>query len=444
MKKIFFLFTALVIVALSVGNPVNAQQYKLKQVSSMMGMKSESTIYVKGMRKRTEGGSMMGMPNNIVTIEQCDLKRTIKLNDQKKLYYIDPFSNEVEEVIDEDAKPAAVKTKPLATPTTTQKGGTITMWYSINDTGERKKMWGLTARHVWTYQKMKPSPDACTMKDSIIIKTDGWYIDLPQFNCPVQYKPSKTSMQPEQQKPECVDKFVTRRSGKGKLGFPLTEKRTMIMGGQGAQTSEFTTDIETLELTTGKLDSMLFEIPPGYKEAKSESELQDKMDMNAMIKQYTAQADASGKLDNGIKADVSNKKRAGVMRIGVYEPKGDQVQGQPLQTHLVLNLSSDKVEAIPVASEDEAREKNCDYTLATDFTKVKAASKVGGLLKAIKNSDPNAASSFNIDAGMVLIKLEDGSVSLQPQMSGKYEGKVDEAEKRVVEEGAKQVLKGLK
>ncbi|NOT50686.1 MAG: hypothetical protein HOP10_05370 [Chitinophagaceae bacterium] len=444
MKRVFFFLIALIIVVLSASSPARAQQYKLKQTTSVMGMKSESTIYVKGMRKRTEGGGMMGMGANLATIEQCDLQRSIKLNTQKKLYFIEPFSKNQEEVIDEDVKPVAVKTKPATTPVTTQKGGTITMWYNISDTGERKKVWGFTARHVWTYQKMKPSADACTMKDSIIIKTDGWYIDLPQFNCPVQYKPSRSMMPPnEQQKPDCIDKFVTRRSGKGKLGFPITETRTIIMGGQGAQTSEFKTDIETLELTTMKLDSMLFEIPPGYTEVKSETELQDKMDINAMIKQYgNVDANEINAAMNGVN---SGEKKPGMIRIGVYQPTGDQqVQGQPLQEYLVLNLRSDKAEAIAVNSEEEAKEKKCDYSLATDFTKIKSASKVGGLLKAIKNSDPNAASSFNIEAGMTLIKLQDGSVRLQPKLDGKYEGKVEEAEKRVLEEGARQVLKELK
>jgi hypothetical protein len=73
-------------------SPANAQQYKLKQASNMMGMKYESTVYVKGMRKRTEGGAIMGMGGNMVTIEQCDLQRTIKINDKKKLYFIEPFA----------------------------------------------------------------------------------------------------------------------------------------------------------------------------------------------------------------------------------------------------------------------------------------------------------------------------------------------------------------
>ena len=78
-----------------------------------MGMKSESTIYVKGMRKRTESGGFMGMTQP-TTIEQCDSQRTIRINDKKRIYFIEPFAKE-EEIIDEDnkmpkAKPAVAKT----------------------------------------------------------------------------------------------------------------------------------------------------------------------------------------------------------------------------------------------------------------------------------------------------------------------------------------------
>jgi len=444
MKKHLFFFTVVLLVAISPSNQTSAQEYKLRQVNSMMGMKTESTIYVKGMRKRTEPGSMMGMPAQPTTIEQCDLQRTIKLNDKKKLYFIEPFVKETDEVIDEDAKPTPpVKNKPAPVASKPQTGGVVTMWYNIGDTGERKKMYGFTARHVWTTQKMKPSPDACSMKDSMIIKTDGWYIDFPKFNCPVQYRPGKTpSPQPEKQQIDCKDRFVTRRSGKGKLGFPLSETTTMIMGNGGAQTSEFETSIETLELSTKKLDSMLFEIPPGYTLAASEADLQDKFDMNDMINQYKNQNNDNNKTNT----NPTEEKRAGVIRIGVYEPKGSdgQLQVTPLQHHLAASLISGNVDAIAVSSEEDARKYNCDYTLSTDFVKIKSGSKVGGLLKAIKNTDPNAASSYNIEANLVLIKLSDGSTRLKPTISGKYDGKIDDAAKKALDEGASQVLKGLK
>jgi hypothetical protein len=444
MKKLLFFFTAILVAVLSITNTANAQQYKLRQVNNMMGMKTESTVYVKGMRKRTESAAMMGLPAPPITIEQCDLQRTIKINNKKKLYYIEPFAKE--NVIDDDAKPTTVKTKPVtpAEPkekTTPKKGGVINMWYNINDTGERKKISGFTARHVWTSQKIKPSPDACNMKDSITIKTDGWYIDLPEFNCPVRYTSTTTAKPTEKQQPDCMDRYVTHRSGKGKLGFPLSETRTIIMGGT-AQKSEFETSLETLEFSSAKLDSMLFEIPIGYTETKNESDLQDKFDMNEMINQYKNQSK-----DNDKTNTVPNEqKKAGTIRVGVYEPKGGdgQLQAPVLQQHLVNSLKDGTIDAIAVSSEEDAKKYNCDYTLATDFVKIKSGSKVGGLLKAIKNTDPNAASSFNIEANLTLVKLSDGSIKLKPNVSGKYDGKVDDAASKALDDGSRQILKGLK
>ena len=448
MRRSCFFFAVLLITCLSIGDTARAQQYKLRQTNSMMGMKSESTIYVKGMRKRTEGGSIMGIANNVATIEQCDLQRRVKINDKKKLYFIEPFAKETEEVIDDDEKPAAAKTKPAPpvsnTPkdkTTPQTGGVISTWYSIIDTGERKKMYGFNARHVWTYQKVKPSADACTMKDSIVVKTDGWYIDLPQFNCPVQYHPDRPATRPnEMPKPDCKDRFISHRSGKGKLGFPLIETRTMKMGNAGAQTSDFETSIETLEFTTTKLDSMLFEIPPGYTEVASEDALREKLSISDMIK------DAGKNISQGQdKTSGNEQKKPGMIRIGVYEPKGDeQVQAPSLQQYMVNTLTGGNIDAITIASEEDAKKYHCDYTLATEFSKIKQGGKVGGFLKAIKNSDPNAMSSYTIEASQTLVSLSDGSTRAQPKIDGKYDGKVDDAAKKALDDGCRQVLKALK
>lgn len=435
-STLFLLTVTMMIAGTSNFSATAQQQYKLRQVTSMMGMKSESTIYVKGMRKRTEGGSMTGIGAKLATIEQCDKQRTITINDKKKLYFIEPFSKDAEEVIDDAAKPAA-KTK--ATPVVQKTGGVINMYYTITDTGERKKMYGFTARHIWTTQKIKPSPDACMMKDSMIIKTDGWYIDLPEFNCPIRYTASGNNG--GYQQPDCKDRYVSHRSGKGKLGFPLIEKRTMIMGNGLAQTSEFVTDLETLELITGKLDSMLFEIPPGYTLAKSADELQEKYEVAEIMKQ----AGSTSVATNSSASIGNEEKKTGVLRIGVYEPKSDgQVQSSVLQQHIVIALTHGIIEAVTVSTEEEAKKYNCDFLLHTDVVKVKQGSKVGGLLKAIKNTDPNAVSTYIIEVNLTLKNIADGSTHFQKNVSGKYDGKPDEAAKKAIDEGSRLVLNGLK
>lgn len=416
---------------------VSAQQYKVQQVTSMMGMKMETTVYVKGMRKRTEGGGYAGMPNNLVTIEQCDRQRTITLNTKKKLYYIEPFSKEAGEVINEEEKPS--KSKPDATPakTVSQKGGTVTMWYTITDTGERKKMYGFTARHVWTTMKMKPSADAC-IKDSMTMKTDGWYVDLPQFNCPVRHAPTQTTMAVGGL--DCKDRYVTRQSGKGKLGFPLVEKRTMIMGNRASETSQMETTLETIDFSNAKLDSMLFEIPAGYALAKNIEELQDKPDY-AGIKEMLENSSEEVK---GRRVNPDDPKKAGVVRIGVFEPAGaEQLTTSQLQTHLINSLNRGKIEAVAVTSAEEAKRYRCDWVLNSKFIQVKPASKIGGLLKAVKNADPFAASSYTIEAQLSLSNPSDGSTHSTKKVSGKFEGTAETAARKALEEGSKDLLSEL-
>jgi hypothetical protein len=157
------------------------------------------------------------------------------------------------------------------------------------------------------------------------------------------------------------------------------------------------------------------------------------------------EAKKTGKENNSQLPIITGEKKPGIIRIGVFEPKGDeQLQTSSLQQHLVGSLTGGKIEAIAITSAEDAKKYNCDYTLTSDFIKIKQATKVGGLLKVIKNADPNAASSFNIEANLNLISVSDGSTRLQPKVSGKYDGKIDDAAKKALDEGSGQVLKGLK
>lgn len=170
-----------------------------------------------------------------------------------------------------------------------------------------------------------------------------------------------------------------------------------------------------------------------------EAELQDKINARDMMEQYKKNNQDK---DNNI---ATEEKKTGIIRIGVFEPSGDdQVQGSGLQQYLAGVLTSGKIEAVSIGSEEDIAKYSCDYTLFTKFTKIKQVNKVGGLLKAIKNTDPNAASSFTIEALLTLKNVADGSTKLEQSLSGKYEGKVDEAARKALDEGSRLVLKGLK
>jgi hypothetical protein len=311
------------------------------------------------------------------------------------------------------------------------------MWYNITDTGERKKMYGVTARHVWTTQKIKPSADAC-MKDSMLIKTDGWYIDLPEFICPVRqtavYAGGSTVAG------GCRDKYITKQTGKGKLGFPLIEKRTMIMGDGKAQSNTFETDLETIEFSTAKLDSLLFEIPAGYVLAKDINELYEQMDVASIIANYSQ----GSRSQNNSSAPSAQAKKTGAIRIGILEPaSSEQLETTNLQQFIAAKLISNNVEAIAVTSLDEAKDLKCDLILQSQLTRVKQASKVGGFLKAVRNIDPYATSSYNIDVKFVLSNVKDGSIQVEKTTSGKFEGTADAAVKKALVEGSTMIVDEL-
>lgn len=424
MKKITGLLA--VVAAALLYSPLQGQEYKLRQVMHLQDTKTETTIYVKGARQRVES-SIPGMGVTLAVVEQCDLKRTIKLNDQKKLYFIAPFDAGSVEPSRKEVVEAKQQKKEV------RKGGTINIWSSIRDTGERKKMFGFTARHLWTTQKMKPSADACNMKDSMLRETDGWYIDLALYECrrgrtPVPYGDGG------RYDPDCVDKMVTHTSGKGKLGFPLYEKSRMVTGGTTVEML-----LETLELSTAKQDTLLFTIPPGYRQVSKESDLYDLQDMARVMK------DAMD--HKGEEAVVVNKeqKAPGKIRIGVFAPTGSEaIEAADLQQHLVAQINRREVEAIAVSSEAEARQYQCDYTLHTAFTNVKQEGVVGGVIKAIRRRDPTVATSYTVQGQLTLQSVKDGSEKSRQAVEGKYEGGANEAASKAVDEAWQRVLKVLK
>lgn len=247
--------------------------YKIKQTVNMNGQAMTNTTYVRGPRKRTESGGMMGMGADVAKIEQCDLKQYVKVNDKKKLYTVDPF--DTGDAAPATTRPAATKSKPVT------KGGTVTYSNNITDTGERKQMFGMTARHVKTSTVIASSADACNPMD-MKSETDGWYIDLPEFSCPINIRES-ASQYGGGARGGCQDHVVTKNTGGGKLGFPLSETRTMTMDSD----TSVTQSTETIEFSKAPLVASLFDVPQGYTLASNPQDLYGKPD-------YTAIARGSG------------------------------------------------------------------------------------------------------------------------------------------------------
>lgn len=237
------------IVALLVPMAVQADDLHIKK-SILVGGNFVSTTEtsIKGARERNVNG-------NTVTIRQCDLNRTLTVNDEAQTYVV---TNDPQD--DAAARAAALVTG--AAPA--DNGGQILVTTTITDTGERKPMYGYTARHLKATVVEESSKNACSQV-SQKYEIDGWYADLSkeQTGC-AHFVP------PVQQGENCHDRVVARRIGSGKPGYPLRESITM----HNADTSTTTVTTQVSELTKQQdLPAELFDIPAQYRQVNSASEL---------------------------------------------------------------------------------------------------------------------------------------------------------------------------
>jgi hypothetical protein len=231
---------------------------KITTKSSAGGQSFTSTTYIKGARQRTEG---MGY----TSIYQCDLKRMIQINDKTRSYLITPLGSEGGEGGKKSQQKAGANAR---------RGGVVTYTTIITDTGERKEMLGLTARHLKSKTVITTSEGACSQMN-MEMEADGWYVDLPGgLSCATEGSsvPQFTAGQSD-----CVDEVRYKTEGTGKLGYPVmtTTKIKFNMGEDGPANNIPTSSStqEVVNLSNVPLDAALFDIPAGYREVKSAQEL---------------------------------------------------------------------------------------------------------------------------------------------------------------------------
>jgi hypothetical protein len=346
----------------------------------------------------------------MVTLRQCDLKRTVTLNDQAQSYLV------VNDPQDDAAARAAALVTGAPVPEQKKTGGRVEITSSITDTGERKQMFGLNARHLKTKVTEKSSDDACSKVDQTF-EVDGWYADLGKENasCGASMAP------PVRQGEGCQDAVVEHHSGSGKPGYPLVQNVTM----HNPDGSSMVVSINVTEASKQPLDAALFDVPASYKQVNSFAELQGmpqvpqniaqaqaqaqaqagggqafapQTAMSGMgqqaMSQYAAQAGMAGGMGNMagmMHPGAGNQPRsapiavpqalgpkaAGKIRIGVAPPDAQVGQGSnaqadystPIRNAMVLLMNGPAVEIaaldsrVPMQLQAEAAQKQCDYVL---------------------------------------------------------------------------------
>jgi len=370
-----------VILLLLCAQTVALADLKVSRKNGAGGNGGESIVYIKGQRQRTE---MPGM----TTIEQCDLKRTIQINDRTHKYMILPDAPE-------DSQ-AAAPASPQEGARQTRRGAIVTTTESIVDTGERKQMFGFAARHIKSSTLMDAPPEACN-PGQVEIESDGWYIDLPSFSCPAERR-SAPVMRPT--RPDCVDQVRYKRTGAGKLGFPLSVTTKIKTGGVDAESAGggMTTTLEVSDISTVTLDPSLFDIPAGYTEAANMQELYGMPAYTSGVAgvmpgggDRTPEAVPPSSSATPLPAAATiGAKRPGTIRVGVAainNRTGGEVSLDDLRARLVGEISGEGIEAVPLdasqqmAAEAEAKQKDCDMLLMTDLSTLKqsSAGKIGGM-----------------------------------------------------------------
>ena len=368
---------------------------KIRQRMSMgAGAGTETVLYIKGQRMRNE---MAGGGMGLTTILQCDLKRTLTINEKTKTYMVSSIDRPNTAMGD---GAATAITPPPQNNQTPIRGGVVNVTNTITDTGERKEMFGFTARHIKTSIEKKASPDACDKDQKV--ETDGWYIDFQYaFECPSQTQ--KMTAPPVHSQPGCKDDVRTRTIGSAKLGFPLLVTTTIYQ--PDGRTATMTQEV--LELSREPLSASLFEVPEGYALAKDMQELYGMSSIATSTPNRPSSANnstetASQPKSTGAMTTPSTEKKPGVLRIGLVMPKVQMSAGDAAQTaETVRNgfaqyLQGPGVEVMPLntmvapAVIEEARQKQCDYVLYVSMT-VKKGGGGGMFSRAIGNIAGSAA-----------------------------------------------------
>jgi hypothetical protein len=414
---------------------LQAEDLHYKKTVSVGGSSvSNSEIWLKGARERTVSSTPGG---NVITLRQCDLKRTLTINDQSQSYMTatDPQ--------DEAALKAAALMGGTQAPAT---GGTVTQTITVTDTGERKPIHGYTARHLKTSVLVESSANACSPTNQKY-EIDGWYADFAkeQASC-------AQSLPPIRQAENCSDQVIVRRKGAGKPGSALAESITLHNGEDVTKI-----DVTVSDISKQTLDAGLFDVPAGYREVKTYAELNNipqapqaysvpqsaaystpptqqaaqgnafsasaaaaQFGMGAMGKQSAIMAQAQQAMGGmqGMGSQFQNggmggeaaggmapaqvpipqalgPKAPGKIRIGIAPAQAQLGQGNnaqadygtPIRNAIILIMNGPAVEItgldahIPMQLQAEAQQKQCDYILFSSVTVKHASGGFGSFMK---------------------------------------------------------------
>jgi hypothetical protein len=195
-----------------------------------------------------------------VTINQCDQHQVLQLDPEARQFTSYRLNERGLPVGSAAAPPLKIQTEP--------SGGTLVINIETTDTGERKKLFGYTARHVIETETMVPGPGAVTQGQQIV--RDGWYIDL---DVNVGCGPSRKAMAGtvgvlyggSARGPMKVDKVEVHRKGAPETGFAVSLTTKSTSNGPAGKAFASESLSEVVELAAAPLAPALFDVPEGFR-----------------------------------------------------------------------------------------------------------------------------------------------------------------------------------
>ncbi|MBY0497458.1 MAG: hypothetical protein K2Y23_24915 [Cyanobacteria bacterium] len=348
---------------------------------------TESVTFITSERERYELG-------DIVLIKQRDQKRNVQISRSASSYVIVP-----------DSAPAPAAAAAAAP-------GVVNVTVSIVDLGDRKDVFGQTARRVRTVMQREPQPGACDQSKALT-QTDAWYIDVPKV---MAAAPDTSKAAPAS---GCADEIKISETGDATLiGFPIGYTTTLTdLVDKEAKPVE--SSMEVTEFEVLKLDAALFDIPAGLTAAADPREFTKTI------------SDANeAKLARGAADTVAPPKKPGVMRVGVPEVTNktkESADTRALRTRIISELEQQKIEAVPMAAgsaaelDARAKELGVDFLLLSEITELKV-SKPGGFTKVMKATAKEEARDITEAKLNVQLVPVGGKPRLSKNASGKDGG----------------------
>jgi len=226
---------------------------RTRTVYGTSGEPLETVTFFKGPRSRQEQSSpsmrtVGGM--TLTWISQCDARRALLLNPDARTYGYIP--------IRQPEAPVSATGPAQRSHVEEESGPDVAVTVDAVDTGERRQMGRLTARHVITTTTIGPGGQSVQPGTRV---QDGWYVDLASLGC-LDWDEGQGTTLTVVMAGTPRDRIHVTRLGTARRGFPLVET-SREAGGPHATT----VTTELLEISDRPLDPALFDVPAGYRPA---------------------------------------------------------------------------------------------------------------------------------------------------------------------------------